>query len=132
MDICCTKDMYQYLKIFRMDIWRLTVNRTGSRGTATRLSSATPGGTGSPPETTAGQYFIFLLPFYFIVSLFFSSPSFSIFKCPHLHFTEEFTRRVRKMSSQLFVTLYTLSIYPSTQRQLRRHLPNPSREFPCI
>ena len=26
------------------------------------------------------------------------------------------------MSSQLFVTLYTLSIYPSAHKQLRRHL----------
>ena len=40
--------------------------------------------------------------------------------------------RVREMSSQLFVSLYTLSIYPSAHKQLRRHLPNPFREFPCI
>ena len=26
---------------------------------------------------------------------------------------------------------YTLSIYPSAHIQLRRHLPNPFREFPC-
>ena len=40
------------------------------------------------------------------------------------------TKRVREMSSQLFVTLYTISIYPS--KQLRRHLLNNFREFPCI
>ena len=36
------------------------------------------------------------------------------------------------MLSQLFVTaLYTLSIYPSALKQLRRHLPKPLiREFP--
>ena len=37
---------------------------------------------------------------------------------------------IREMSSRLFVTLYTLSINPSTHKQLRRHLPNPIREFP--
>ena len=43
-------------------------------------------------------------------------------------------KRVREISSQLFVTLhiYTVSIYPSAHKLLRRHLPNPSREFPCI
>ena len=46
--------------------------------------------------------------------------------------TGEFTKRVREMSSQLSVTLYTQSIYPSAHKQLRRHLPNPFREFPCI
>ena len=45
--------------------------------------------------------------------------------------TGEFTKRVWEMQSQLFVTLYTLSIYPSAQKQLRRHLPNHFREFPC-
>ena len=40
-------------------------------------------------------------------------------------------KRVREMSSQMFVTLYTLSIYPSAHKQLRRHLPNLFREFPC-
>ena len=43
----------------------------------------------------------------------------------------EFTKRVREKSSQLFVALYTLSIYPSAHNQLRRHLPKPFREFPC-
>ena len=38
----------------------------------------------------------------------------------------EFTKRIREMSSQLSVTLYTLSIYPSAHKQLRRDLPNPS------
>ena len=43
--------------------------------------------------------------------------------------TEEFTKRF-----QLFVTLYTLSIYPSAynhMRSLRRHLPNTFHKFPC-
>ena len=31
-------------------------------------------------------------------------------------------------SDQLFVTLYTLSIYPSAHKQLRRHHPNPFLE----
>ena len=46
--------------------------------------------------------------------------------------TEEFTKRVREMSSQLSVTLHTLYIYPSARKQLRRHLQNPFREVPCI
>ena len=46
--------------------------------------------------------------------------------------TGEFTTRLRMMTSQLFVTLYTLSIHPSAHKLLRRHLPNPFREFPCI
>ena len=33
---------------------------------------------------------------------------------------------------QLFVTLYTLFIYPSVRKQLRRHLPNSFRKFPCM
>ena len=32
---------------------------------------------------------------------------------------------------QLFVTLYSLSIYPSAHKQTRRHLPNSFREFSC-
>ena len=48
--------------------------------------------------------------------------------CTH---TEKFTIRVREMEFQLFVTIYTLSIYPCAHKQLRRRLPNPSREFPC-
>ena len=39
---------------------------------------------------------------------------------------------VRKMSSQLCVTLHILSIYPSSHKQLRRHSPNPFHEFSCI
>ena len=35
------------------------------------------------------------------------------------------------MSSQLFFTLDTLYIYPSTHKQMRQHLPNPRHEFPC-
>ena len=46
--------------------------------------------------------------------------------------TGEFTKMVREMSSQLFVIPNKLSIYPSAHKQLRRHLPNPLREFPCI
>ena len=44
----------------------------------------------------------------------------------------EFTKRVQEMSSWLFVTLYTLyvSIYPSANKQLRRHLPNPFHKIP--
>ena len=38
----------------------------------------------------------------------------------------------REMSSRLFVTLYTLSIYLSAHKQLRQYLPNPLHEFPCI
>ena len=38
---------------------------------------------------------------------------------------------VRDMSSQLFVTQFTLSIYPSANKQLKRHFPTPFREFPC-
>ena len=34
--------------------------------------------------------------------------------------------------SQLFVTLVTLYIYPTADKQLRRHLAYPFREFPCI
>ena len=44
----------------------------------------------------------------------------------HLYYrqtTGEFTKRVREMSSQLPVTLYSLSIYTSSYKQLRRHLP---------
>ena len=37
-----------------------------------------------------------------------------------------------EMSSQLFVTLFTLSIYQSAHKQLKRNLPNPFREFSCI
>ena len=44
---------------------------------------------------------------------------------------EGFTKRVREMSSQLFVTLYALCIYPSTHKQLGRHLPKPFCKFPC-
>ena len=44
--------------------------------------------------------------------------------------TGEFTKRVQEMLSQLFVTLFTLSIYPSEHKQLRQ--PNPFHEFPCI
>ena len=36
------------------------------------------------------------------------------------------------MSSQLFVTIYTLYINLSAHKQFRRHLPNHFREFPCI
>ena len=47
--------------------------------------------------------------------------------------TGEFTKRVLETSYQLFVTLCTLFIYPSAYKQLRRHLPNPFREFPrCV
>ena len=52
---------------------------------------------------------------------------FSLFKN-----TGEFTKRVRETSFQLFVPLYTLPNYPFAHKQLRRHLPNPFREFPCI
>ena len=45
--------------------------------------------------------------------------------------TGEFKKRVRDMSSYLFVTLYTLFIYPSAHKQLRRHLSNPFRKVPC-
>ena len=44
----------------------------------------------------------------------------------------EFVKRVWEVSSLLCVTLYTLSIYPSANKQLRRHLPNPFCKFPCI
>ena len=45
--------------------------------------------------------------------------------------TVELMKRVREMSSQLFVTLYTLDLlYPSAHKQLRRHLLNPFRVFP--
>ena len=47
------------------------------------------------------------------------------------HCTGGFTKRVREMSYQLFVTLYTLSIYPYAHQQLRRHRPKPFRECPC-
>ena len=41
-------------------------------------------------------------------------------------------KSAREMSPQLFVTLntYTLHLSLCTQTQLRRHLPNPFREFP--
>ena len=35
------------------------------------------------------------------------------------------------MSSELFVTLYTLSFYPSAHKQRRRLHPIPFRELPC-
>ena len=35
------------------------------------------------------------------------------------------------MLSQLYVTLYALSTYPSAHKELRRHLQNPFRKFPC-
>ena len=47
-------------------------------------------------------------------------------------YTGELTKRVLELSSQLLVTLYTLSIYPSAHKQLRRHPSNPFCEFPCI
>ena len=47
-------------------------------------------------------------------------------------YTGELTKRVREMSSQLFITPYTLSIYLSAHKQLIRQLPNPLREFLCI
>ena len=46
--------------------------------------------------------------------------------------TGEFMKRVREMSSQLFVTIYALFIYPSAHKQLRQHHPNPFREFSCM
>ena len=46
--------------------------------------------------------------------------------------TGEFTKRFWEVLSQLFVTLLTISIYPSANKQLRRHLPNSFRELPCI
>ena len=45
---------------------------------------------------------------------------------PIIHPTGEYAKKVREMSSPLFVTLYTLSIYPFAHKQLIRH-----REFPC-
>ena len=47
-------------------------------------------------------------------------------------YTGELAKRVREMSSQLCITLYTLSIYHSVQKQLSRHLLNPFREFPLV
>ena len=48
-----------------------------------------------------------------------------------LNNTGEFTKRVREMSSQLFVTLYTLSIYTSAIKQLRRQTsPKPFSWIP--
>ena len=44
----------------------------------------------------------------------------------------EFKKRVREMSSQLFVTLHTLSTYLSAHKQLRRHLLNLFREFGVV
>ena len=46
--------------------------------------------------------------------------------------TGKFTKRVREMSYKLFITIYTLSVYSSAHKQMRRHLLNPFREFPCI
>ena len=37
------------------------------------------------------------------------------------------SKRVRMISDQLFVTLYTLSIYPAVHKQLIRYHPNPFR-----
>ena len=48
------------------------------------------------------------------------------------HHTKEFSKRVREVLSQLFVTLYTISIYLSVHKQLKRRLTIPFREFPCI
>ena len=39
--------------------------------------------------------------------------------------TEDVSKRVRMISDQLFVTLYTLSIYPSVHKQPIRYPPNP-------
>ena len=44
----------------------------------------------------------------------------------------EFMKRIWEMSPQLYVTLYTLSIYTSAHKQLRQHLLNPFYEIPCI
>ena len=53
-------------------------------------------------------------------------------QCTGCTSTEEFRKRVKEMSSQLFVTQYSIyAIYPSAHKQLRQHLPNPFREFPC-
>ena len=38
--------------------------------------------------------------------------------------------KVQEMSSQVFDTPYTLSIHPSTHKQLKRHLQNTFHEFP--
>ena len=51
-------------------------------------------------------------------------------KLPLLRY-RDFMKRVWEMSSQLFVTLYTLSIYPSAHKQLRWRLPTTFQEFPC-
>ena len=37
--------------------------------------------------------------------------------------TDEFKKMVKGMLSQLFVTLYTLTLHPSAHKQLRRHPP---------
>ena len=39
-------------------------------------------------------------------------------------FTGEFSKRVRMISHEVFVTPYTLSIYPYRHKQLTRYLPN--------
>ena len=40
-------------------------------------------------------------------------------------------KRVRMTSDHLFVTLYTLAIYPSVHKQLIRYHPNPFRGTHC-
>ena len=80
---------------------------------------------------------LIILNWYRIIQLFNKvSPTnhFTQWKTPQgeaTYCTGEFTKRVRETSSQLFDTLYTLSINPYTHKQLRRHLPNPFRKFPC-
>ena len=39
-------------------------------------------------------------------------------------FTGEFSKRVRMISQEVFVTPYTLSVYPYRHKQLTRYLPN--------
>ena len=48
--------------------------------------------------------------------------------------TDEFKKMVKGILSQLFVTLYTLTLHPSAHKQLRRHPPKqlhppPPQEF---
>ena len=47
-----------------------------------------------------------------------------------LQHSEEFTKRVREMSSQLFVCRGIDRQCIQCNKQLRRHLPNPFRQFP--
>ena len=47
-------------------------------------------------------------------------------------FLYKYREILKKGSDQLFITLYTLYIYSSALKHLRRHLPNPFENSPVL